>query len=448
MLTTSKMFGGLALCDLRAFNSPVLAKKFWRLFIYPELLLGQLLKVRYYPDFSILEAELGSRPSFIWRSVSYSKPIILAGHRWRIGDGHTVKIWIYPWIPGNSSYRSSLHLEPLPPPKTVNHLFTAKGGDWNVPLIESMFPAHDAQAILCIPICRTGMQDEIIWHYTQSGSLLVKSAYHLACHNDRHSNPSSSHSNSPYFRTGWMSIWNTKIPNKIKVFAWRLCNDALLVGSNVKQRLPFSDICCLFCYEQDDNIRHTFFLCPFSRMVWCISHLRWSVIYNWQTNARDWVFHAHKQLEATDFDLFLLSVGVFGGVETRSSLKGYHISLTKWFPLHEVIWTLLRRLRSIPSFNTTTIFALWHPPENSFVKINYDVAFFLDTSDFGISVIARDHKGNCLAWLSQRLHRTISPELTEAWAARAVIDLGIRFKWDKIITEGDCVDLVKQLVDR
>ncbi|KAL0352379.1 UNVERIFIED_CONTAM: hypothetical protein Scaly_1626600 [Sesamum calycinum] len=101
----------------------------------------------------------------------------------------------------------------------------------------------------------------------------------------------------------------------------------------------------------------------------------------------------------------------------------------------------------IPSFNTTTVFALWRPLENGFVKINYDAALFLDIGDFGIGVIAHDHEGNCLAWLSQRLHRTISPALA-AWAARAAIDLGIRFKWDKIIIEGNCANLVKQLVDQ
>ncbi|KAK4390180.1 hypothetical protein Sango_2081300 [Sesamum angolense] len=100
----------------------------------------------------------------------------------------------------------------------------------------------------------------------------------------------------------------------------------------------------------------------------------------------------------------------------------------------------------ISSFNTTNVFALWRP-KNGFVKINYDAALFLDTDDFGIGVIARDHKGNCLAWLSQRLYRTISPELAEAWVARPAIDLGIIFKRDKIIIEGDCANLVKQLVD-
>ncbi|KAK4409497.1 hypothetical protein Sango_0022700 [Sesamum angolense] len=219
-----------------------------------------------------------------------------------------------------------------------------------------------------------------LWHYTKFGSFSVKSAYHLACHNDRHSNPSSSHSNSPYFRIGWMSIWNAKIPNKIKVFAWRLCNDALSVGSNVRRRLPFSDICCPFCYEQDDNSRHTFFLCPFSRIVWCISHLRSSVISNWQTNARDWVFHAHEQLEATKFDLFLIicwsilwcrnkkwSEGIpHKPDQVVSFARGYLDSFTEITV-------------PIPSFNTTIVFALWRPPENSFVKVNYDVALFLDT---------------------------------------------------------------------
>ncbi|KAL0387847.1 UNVERIFIED_CONTAM: putative mitochondrial protein [Sesamum radiatum] len=252
MLTTSKKFGGLGLRDLRAFNSAMLAKQFWRLLIYPESLLGQLLNARYYPDSSILETELGSRPSITWRSVLSSKSIILAGHRWRIGDGHTIKIWIDPWIPSNSSYRPSLHLDPLPPQTTVDHL---------LPLKEMITAITHSS---CVPL----------------------------------------------------AIW--------------------FGASPIFNGIP------------------------------------------------------HKPDQVVSF------------------ARGYLDSFTEITV-------------PIPSFNTTTVFALWRPPENGFVKINYDVALFLDTGDF---------------------------EIAEAWVARATIDLGIRFKRDKIIIEGDCANLVKQLVDR
>ncbi|KAL0427311.1 UNVERIFIED_CONTAM: hypothetical protein Slati_2905900 [Sesamum latifolium] len=370
-LTTPKMLGGLGLRNLRAFNTAMLAKQFWSLLIYPESLLGRLLKARYYPDSSILDAELGSRPSFTWRSVLSAKPVI-AGHRWRIGDGHTIRIWIDPWIPGNPSFRPSLRLEPLLPPTTVDQLFASEGGDWNVPLIESTFPPHDAQAILSIPVGRTGFQDDIIWHHTKSGSFSVKSAYHLVCNIDHMANPSSSYSNSTSSRAGWMGIWNAKIPNKIKA------QDSL--------------------ESADYNL--------FLTICWSI----------WWCRNKEWS-------EGT----------CYKPDQVISFACSYLNSFTEI-------------MASAPNFNTTSVSSSWRPPEHGFVKINYDAALFLDTGDFGIGIIARDHNGNCLAWHSQRLHRTISPEIAEAWAARAAVELGCRSNWDKIVIEGDCANLVKQLV--
>ncbi|KAL0413529.1 UNVERIFIED_CONTAM: hypothetical protein Sradi_1554600 [Sesamum radiatum] len=210
------------------------------------LIAFEISKAYYKVEWSFLRKAIrthysSSRTAPAWPTLTI---LISVEHRWLIGDGHKIKIWIDPLILEKPSFRPSVRLDPLPPPIMVDYPFVAEDGDWNVPMIESIFPLHDVQSILSIPIGRTSLQGEIIWHYMKSGSFLVKSAYHL----------------------------------------------------------PF--------------------------------------------------------------------------------------------------------------------------------------------------VLARDHNDNCLAWLSRRLHGTIGLEIAEAWAAQAVIDLGHRSHRDKIILEGDCANLVKQLVDR
>ncbi|KAL0437569.1 UNVERIFIED_CONTAM: hypothetical protein Sradi_0464800 [Sesamum radiatum] len=55
-----------------------------------RLVTFEVLKARYYPSSSPLEASVGTRPSLTWRSIIGTKNIILAGYRLKIGSGQNV----------------------------------------------------------------------------------------------------------------------------------------------------------------------------------------------------------------------------------------------------------------------------------------------------------------------------------------------------------------------
>lgn len=59
----SKCRGGLGFRDLECFNKALLAKQCWRLIQNLDSLAVRMLKVKYYPNGSIVDAKLGSRPS-------------------------------------------------------------------------------------------------------------------------------------------------------------------------------------------------------------------------------------------------------------------------------------------------------------------------------------------------------------------------------------------------
>lgn len=67
-MTEQKDQGGLGLKDLQAFNQALLAKQVWRLITKPNLLMSIMMKARYYPQKSILKAEVKARDSCMWRS--------------------------------------------------------------------------------------------------------------------------------------------------------------------------------------------------------------------------------------------------------------------------------------------------------------------------------------------------------------------------------------------
>ncbi|KAM1191401.1 hypothetical protein PS2_011695 [Malus domestica] len=64
-----KRYGGLDFRDLLAFNIAYLAKNGWRLLHNPDTLLGKILKEKYFPDRSFMEATLGRRSSWGWKGI-------------------------------------------------------------------------------------------------------------------------------------------------------------------------------------------------------------------------------------------------------------------------------------------------------------------------------------------------------------------------------------------
>ena len=78
--------------DLRAFNLALLAKHGWRIQQRPDSLIHRVLKVKYFAKTSFLDAQVGKKPSYIWRSLMAAKLVLRDGIRWSVGDGKSIKI--------------------------------------------------------------------------------------------------------------------------------------------------------------------------------------------------------------------------------------------------------------------------------------------------------------------------------------------------------------------
>jgi hypothetical protein len=50
------------------------------------------MKAKYFPKDLVVDACLGSKPSFAWRSINSSKDLFTMGLAWRIGNGDKVCI--------------------------------------------------------------------------------------------------------------------------------------------------------------------------------------------------------------------------------------------------------------------------------------------------------------------------------------------------------------------
>lgn len=170
----SKEEGGLGFRDLHSFNMAMLARQGWRLLQAPDSLCARVLRAKYYPSGSLLDAEPVTGMSYVWRSV-LGLLVIKKGIIWRVGDGSKVRIWEDPWIPRGTTRRPASYQGPHLFSK-VSELLDPITGSWDTDLVTNCFHHDDVQHILRIPICDQA-EDFIAWHFDSKGVFSVKSAY-------------------------------------------------------------------------------------------------------------------------------------------------------------------------------------------------------------------------------------------------------------------------------
>lgn len=213
-LCRPKCLGGLGFRDLGLFNRALLAKQCWRILREPSSLLSLVLKGKYFPTASFLTAGLGSRPSYIWRSLMWGRGLLSKGVRWRIGDGRSIPIYGSNWLPGSPSLRIRSR-QSLPLSSKVCDLLTASGR-WDLDKVQLHFSHEDRLVILQIPLGGPHLPDQLVWNFEKSGMFSVKSCYRLGFDED-HQLQASSLDSSPMI-AWWKFMWNLPIPSKCKFF--------------------------------------------------------------------------------------------------------------------------------------------------------------------------------------------------------------------------------------
>lgn len=87
--------------------------------------------------------------------------------------------------------------------------------------------------------------------------------------------------------------------------------------------------------------------------------------------------------------------------------------------------------------------AVWSPAPDNSVKINVDAALFKLQKSAGLGLVARDHNGNIVAWLSQNSSAFGASEVAETVAVVEGLKLALEFGWSNILIEGDNITVMK-----
>ncbi|KAL0303533.1 UNVERIFIED_CONTAM: hypothetical protein Sradi_6221400 [Sesamum radiatum] len=203
-------------------------------------------------------------------------PLIERSSRWKVGDGSKIRIWKDRWLPCGLSFKV------YSPPRILNEnarvaeLIQDDGRSWKENLVHNLFPIELAEVILSIPLGNS-CQDKLIWHSTHNGFFFVRSAYHIA-----RSIKEEKRGECSTIQTSqsWDFIWKSRVPNRVKLFAWKLCKNAIRTATNLaKRKVPISTSCPI-CNEGLEDLAHVILYCPCSRLMWALSNLPWEVVNN------------------------------------------------------------------------------------------------------------------------------------------------------------------------
>lgn len=167
-LSKPKCIGGMGFRNLLVFNRALLAKQGWPIIHFPNSLLAQVLKSRYFKHYNVMEAGLGSNASFVWRSIMWSRDLIKKGLCWRVGNGKSLNISGFKSCANNVTDHSL----------KMSNLIT-NAGCWNDIEVRHLFPPSEVEAILGICLNRSGCEDIRFWKERSKGTYTVKSIYFL-----------------------------------------------------------------------------------------------------------------------------------------------------------------------------------------------------------------------------------------------------------------------------
>lgn len=140
----------------------------------------------------------------------------------------------------------------------------------------------------------------------QNGYYSVRAGYYAAGElKKKRSAASIASASSNVAKKYWSFVWKIQVPNKVRVFLWRLLTNGLPVLENMSKRKMHVNVLCSVCLEQSESIMHTFCHCQFARLTWATSGLPAALFYRNVANVWDWIVDIKQVTSADQFAHFV-----------------------------------------------------------------------------------------------------------------------------------------------
>jgi hypothetical protein len=299
--------------------------------------------------------------------------------------------------------------------------------EWDEQVLRTCMYLHDVEAMLRIRLSERIEPDFVAWFYEKSGLFTVKSAYHLAVKLEHDTGRSRRDEGSSACADGRRSlhkeIWKTNVPQKVRIFAWRLSQEGLATQENRKRRTLVENARCTICGWEDESGYHATIRCT---KAWA---LRLELRKHWMLpeeakfthTGPDWLQILLTQQKADMKAKILLMLwrarhlrnDTVHGPGTGSTMGSTHFLVNYWETLanaqssHQVQVTAKGKEvlsnkdyteeRGIGHVGVASMERpIWKPPAEGWATVNTDVSYCEQTGSGGTGIVIRDHGGRVL----------------------------------------------------
>ncbi|XP_074292350.1 uncharacterized protein LOC141619219 [Silene latifolia] len=451
-LCQPKCMGGMGFRDFMSFNLALLGKQVWRLVTDPECLWARMMRAKYYPDGSILTADLGHNPSYTWRGLLEARKVMECGLRRRIGDGVETSVWRDAWILGTQSGRVLSPCQQGREEMRVSELLNVDGRSWNLELVNATFLPFERERIWNIRLGDTRTRDLWFWEPERDGVYTVKTAYKLLV-GARLSVDYGDMSEWEREKWLWNRLWKVPVWPRIRLFFWQLCSEALATGANIASRVRGENFLCPLCNSCFESSLHLFRDCWVANRVWeGLSLLREEEEDGGRL--RDWIEARWREMGGMEHGKFMVGCWAIWECRNKALFEGKEVNPRR---VLQRVCDVVEEIASGGFGGKESRLEVkesagvgngdkqgWQDVEEGMVKLNVD-AGILTGVGVGLGMVCRSNGGRVEWGLSILQAQMLEPHMAEAVAILEGLKEARRKGQDKLVVESDCLQVIDAL---
>lgn len=253
-------------------------------------------------------------------------------------------------------------------------------------------------------------------------------------------------------RQVWANLWKLQIPSKIKILGWRALHGIIPCRGILANRHIGNDGGCPFGSDGCQDIKHIFFKCSRSRLIWSqlgvLDQLdevvgqdsSGSVLVEEIINRGEKV----RTLQNIGLAELFLTGAWYIWWERRKLVHGEDVQSPQRSALViAALTTNYARAKKQPKQRR----AGWKKPTDGKLMINVDASFDYNTGAGSTGAIIRDPTGGCIAAVHYFLPHVLDAPTAEAIALRNGLQLTLQTGFNRFIIQSDCMEVVTTMLE-